>query len=375
MSEGPTSMRRGFSLAEFVRLTSSRPPDFLERKMEDHREFTVVMLCAMGIMGSLMWGWDYAVDPVGAVHTVVLRLLMLLLAAISVVLFVRAKSVTILKAGIFLLFFGTQIVFSMITARLEGGTVYGIAGYMFLVLAVILMCQGFSWEFSIMCALLSAAVPPVIALFGFMPGFKQLHYAILIWPAMGMACTALLAMSYNYGIRYDTQRQLERMSATDPLTAAANRRHFMPVLDQEIVRSNRYDHPLSLLIFDIDEFKTINDRFGHHVGDLVLMRLADTCRSIIRQTDTLARLGGDEFAVLLPETDLAGAFELAKTIQTAVDSTPSAGPDGEGASYSLSIGVAQARPEELTGFSLLRRADMALYEAKQSGRNCVRGSA
>lgn len=371
MSDPSTAKRRGVDLAEFLRLTNSRPSDFLDHKLEDHCNFTIVMLWVFGPLALAMWFWDYVIDPVGAMSTIALRLVFSLVGFVPAIIFSRVKSRIALQATVAAALVAASLIFTAIAARLDTGMVYGIGGYMFFAIAVILLCQGFSWEFGTGLAIMGGALPHILGLVGYVEGFPHLRYAVLIWPAIGMTCAAMVATSYNYGQRYDSQRQLEVLSSTDPLTEAANRRHFMPILEREIVRSVRYDHPLSLLTLDVDEFKAVNDHLGHHVGDLVLRQLADTCRASIRATDTLARLGGDEFALLLPETDIAGALELAETLRTAVKSTPPVGIDGETVSYAVSIGVTQARLGETTAFPMLRRADKALYEAKQSGRDRV----
>jgi diguanylate cyclase (GGDEF)-like protein len=163
------------------------------------------------------------------------------------------------------------------------------------------------------------------------------------------------------------------VSAIDPLTGAANRRLFMPLLEKEMARSKRYGHPLSLLMVDLDDLKLINDEHGHNVGDIVRRQLAEACRGTVCESDTLARLGGDEFAVLLPETDSQGAFDLAETVRAAVEASPALDPDGHFVRCTVSIGAAQARDTDTRDTSLIGRADEALYEAKQAGRNCVRG--
>jgi diguanylate cyclase (GGDEF)-like protein len=166
-----------------------------------------------------------------------------------------------------------------------------------------------------------------------------------------------------------TGEMLEKQSREDALTGLANRRHFDERLAIEIARAERYQHPLCLLLLDLDHFKRINDSAGHAAGDSVLRLAARTMAANARATDFVARIGGEEFAVLLPEQDLSGAFAAAENLRAMV-----AGLDTGDIAPSLrvtaSIGLAAVRPGEGRD-ALLRRADAALYEAKNAGRDRV----
>src|SRR5664279_2643346 len=163
---------------------------------------------------------------------------------------------------------------------------------------------------------------------------------------------------------------LGMLATTDGLTSLYNRRQFDVLARAEWARFQRYGRPLSLLILDIDKFKSINDQFGHDAGDLVLKAVADICKSTKRQPDLLARIGGEEFALLLPETDEAAAEIVAERFRTAIQDHPRI-LAAEKIQVTVSIGVAGATLA-MSGFEvLLKRADEALYEAKRTGRNRV----
>ncbi|MDD5370152.1 MAG: diguanylate cyclase [Anaerolineaceae bacterium] len=164
--------------------------------------------------------------------------------------------------------------------------------------------------------------------------------------------------------------QVQRLAVTDDLTEQYNRRGFFELGEREIERFHRFGRELSIIMLDIDHFKEINDAFGHAVGDQVLATLARRCRTHIRQVDVLGRYGGEEFVILLPETDMATAAEIAERIRSSIASEPVATPQGEIA-LSISLGVASATPEVLNLAALLDRADAAMYQAKQKGRNRV----
>ncbi len=177
----------------------------------------------------------------------------------------------------------------------------------------------------------------------------------------------------TYGNVSDLVRSADEMAElamTDALTGIYNRRHFMARLDSEWKRFRRYERPLSLLLLDIDHFKSINDRYGHDVGDQVIVAVARLCGMQTRDSDVAARIGGEEFAILLPETGLLDARIVAERLRVAVAERPLASSAGPIA-VTVSIGTACADSNRPTRPNLMKRADEALYAAKRGGRNCV----
>ena len=167
------------------------------------------------------------------------------------------------------------------------------------------------------------------------------------------------------------ESKLRQLAITDSLTGLANRRHFLKRLQQEWERYQRSEQPSSLLMLDIDHFKRINDRYGHAMGDEVLIAVTKACQREIRKIDLMGRLGGEEFAILLTETNARRAHEVAERIRTAVIGERHADLDGE-ERVSVSIGVASFI--KASGIdALMALADAALYRAKEAGRNRVAG--
>ncbi|QIK37676.1 GGDEF domain-containing protein [Caldichromatium japonicum] len=162
------------------------------------------------------------------------------------------------------------------------------------------------------------------------------------------------------------QDELHLASITDPLTGLYNRRYLYQRLEQEIEFANRYAHPLSIILFDLDYFKQINDSFGHNLGDEVLVWISGILRSTIREVDIAGRHGGEEFLVILPHTDLEGAIEVAERLRSEIDSIEWS---VHGLKVTISGGVAQYNGEPLDEF--VHRADCKLLEAKESGRNRI----
>lgn len=197
---------------------------------------------------------------------------------------------------------------------------------------------------------------------------------ILLMATVALRFAALSrALQREINSRQDTEQQLltsnatlERLANTDRLTGLWNRLKFEEVAQQEVGRAERYGYPLSLVFFDIDHFKEINDRHGHEIGDQVLCRLADRVREHLRDSDSLCRWGGEEFLILMPHTDRQQARQLAEKLRELI----SASPLLEQQPISASFGIAQLQPGELLR-DLVRHADTALYRAKQLGRNRV----
>ena len=164
--------------------------------------------------------------------------------------------------------------------------------------------------------------------------------------------------------------ELQRLAWTDTLTLTANRRAFMQALAEEYRRARRYQHPLTVLMIDLDQFKTVNDRYGHAGGDAALKAFAEAVRPLLRDTDHFARMGGEEFAILLPETEVTEGCRIAERLrrtvaEVSVDS--SQGPFR----ITASIGIAEMRADDADAEETLSRADRALYAAKAGGRNRV----
>ena len=162
---------------------------------------------------------------------------------------------------------------------------------------------------------------------------------------------------------------VQRQAMTDELTGLANRRRFMEALTAEIDRAERFGTGLTLVLADIDDFKRINDGFGHHVGDEALRRFARLLTGELRDIDVAGRLGGEEFAVLLPETDLEGGFIAAARIRRAVEKSELVLSDRIRIRFTASLGLASYEGDAAD--TLLQRADAALYKAKADGKNRV----
>ena len=158
-------------------------------------------------------------------------------------------------------------------------------------------------------------------------------------------------------------REARQIADLDALTGLHNRRYFHETLAREVARAHRYERRLALVVFDLDDFKAINDRIGHLAGDGVLAEVAERVRSVVRSADVACRVGGDEFGIILPESTIADAEQLSHRMQAAVASSPIGGAG----TLQLSAGAAELRAED-DAVKFFERADHALYRAKESGK-------
>jgi diguanylate cyclase (GGDEF)-like protein len=161
-------------------------------------------------------------------------------------------------------------------------------------------------------------------------------------------------------------REAKQLADLDALTGLHNRRYFHETLAREVARAHRYDRRLALIVFDLDDFKGINDRIGHLSGDGVLAEAAERIRDVVRSADIACRVGGDEFAVVLPESTLSDADQLYARLRSALSSRPV----GQAGPLTMSAGMAEVQPDD-DAIAFFQRADHALYGAKEAGKGQV----
>lgn len=197
-------------------------------------------------------------------------------------------------------------------------------------------------------------LPPMLALVG-----EDLLVVV------GFALLLAGLWRWNHSNR-ELHQSLRDLAVTDYLTGALNRRGFDAKVKEEVKRTKRYNSPLSLITFDLDNFKSINDQFGHDTGDEVLVRCSETIFSCMRDVDIFARTGGEEFSILIPATAIGGALDMAEKLREAMEKARFP----RNMKVTASFGVGELFPEESFP-QLMHRVDQALYEAKYRGKNCV----
>ena len=173
-----------------------------------------------------------------------------------------------------------------------------------------------------------------------------------------------IALLFIYYV-FETKNRFEKIAVTDKLTGLYNRYKFYQVANQELSRAKRHNRPLSLILLDIDQFKKINDSYGHDIGDYILKRIANLLKNNLRKYDLIFRWGGEEFLILAPETDAKGAMRLAEKIRKLI-----ASQNFERAgNVRVSLGITELTPQDKEIDALIKRADTALYISKKEGRN------
>lgn len=208
---------------------------------------------------------------------------------------------------------------------------------------------------------------------------RRLYWSLGGGAAVLVVVTAVLFRFHGLNLRLreeiaerrGLEERLRVLADTDPLTGVMNRRRFLQRAAHEMARFRRSGRSPSLLVMDVDHFKQVNDEHGHATGDEVLKLVTGTCENVIREIDTLARMGGEEFAVLLPETGLADAMEVAGRIRTVMERVHAHDSAGNPVGVTISVGVTEVRESDRDVDAPLARADRALYRAKEAGRNRV----
>ncbi len=256
------------------------------------------------------------------------------------------------------------LVLVLVTSVLDYVTGYELRLTVFYLVPIFLAAWDVSLFWGVLISVLSGLI---IALTDWVTGKPYSHEAYILWDgAVRTGVFVVIAYSFYY-LRSSLSKE-RTLARTDDLTGVANRRHFFEMLETEIQRTERYGHSFSLIYTDLDDFKAINDRFGHTAGDAVLRRLAGVMRANTRATDVVARLGGDEFAVLLPETELESARTVVRKVSAALHE---AFGEGEGR-ITLSIGLLVVRNLPYSVDDLIKAADALMYQSKDEGKNTIR---
>lgn len=341
---------------------------YLRRKYYEHRKYTIAMstLCSLGCAG--LWIWDYVIDPIGAKTTIWLRLLMLAIGLIYTLVLRKLAYSRWITAAIFFTAICWEVIFVSILNLLDTGMVFGISGFMFFLLFPLLIMQGLSTRVNIFYIIIIALIPQLLAIAGFARSFQHKQYAVLIWSEAVMAIIVQITLKNNYLIRCNTQRQLEIAATTDKATGVSNRGYFMNYLKYILEASQAPDTDLSIILLDIDEFKGINDKYGHPAGDKVIEKLADICKDHAGERGMIGRLGGEEFCILLSGVGQEQAMAIAEGIRQNAAEDCLATEKGI-IRFTCSLGVAEWRGDSLE--EIYERVDHALYKAKQMGRNQV----
>ena len=229
------------------------------------------------------------------------------------------------------------------------------------ILLVLIYLVRFGKQVATALSLLISAVIVYVCL------FKHFEHNLTHLILLGTLSAIVYFVGNIMNVEKDLREKLRFLSTHDELTGVYNFRSFQERLEHELERSHRYQHPLSLVIFDIDDFKKYNDSFGHDAGNIVLASVATLLKEHLRQGDILARFGGEEFTLLMPETDKTGAITATERIRQAI-----AGQHFHHRQVTVSAGVAVYPEEAGNAQKLFQQADQNLYQAKAYGKNCTK---
>lgn len=351
--------------------------ELLERRFADQQAFTTAMLLLFAPFSAGLWTWDWVIDPAGAPAVLPYRLMMGLTAAIpawatsSGRLSTAAKSWIIAVASCLII-----AEFYVICSHLADGFTYGIGGFMFAQMCGFLLWTGLPFVGIALIQIVGAGIPHLLAWLLDESAFPHLKYAVLIWPATGLALAAHYAMYSEFMRRVQLSRRLVEMASIDSLTGALNRRTFMSEATDRVAACSSYDQPVSLMFIDADHFKSVNDRFGHAVGDAVLTRLGEIVRAQLRKNDLCCRWGGEEFVVLLCDSDEQTGTGVAQRMLSAIRRGTVPIENDSPLTFTASIGMVAASASATGLDALIRKADEAMYAAKKAGRDrlCVAGA-
>ncbi|HHQ4691063.1 TPA: sensor domain-containing diguanylate cyclase [Aeromonas veronii] len=201
-------------------------------------------------------------------------------------------------------------------------------------------------------------------------GKQHYYWSVKVPFKLADGTPTLIGISSDITELHQLKEQLQYQSVRDSLSGLYNRRFFFEVCEKNLSMNMRHQLTSVLIVLDVDQFKRINDRYGHPLGDQALIHLGKVMQSVLRSEDVLARIGGDEFAILLPNTTLSAATSLAERLRQQVMQSPLPLADGDELVITISAGLVEnSKGEQME--SLYARADQMLYQAKQSGRNCV----
>ncbi|MES0686588.1 GGDEF domain-containing protein [Providencia stuartii] len=349
--------------------------DYLNKKFNDHRLYTAAILLILIPLGLAEGIFDYKSHPEIKSELFKLRLYFLLLVIPAWIILksscLKLATATILITLVFSAYLGIRIIEH--TGEDLVTTVSNFALYPFFIFFVLI---GFSIYIQIFFLTVAFSFVVLSENHGVLDELIQNVYFQISVQSSVSALFIMLVFSWSYYHRYNLLLALEKSSQTDPLTGVANRRYFDSKLKSEASRSARSSSDCALILLDIDHFKRINDTFGHPTGDRVICALADLCVNQSREIDLVARLGGEEFAVILPDTNITDAKNLAERIRKHVEDISVTGDAGEIVKWTISLGVSSL-PEsrssryttEIVMEMFIKKADNALYEAKKKGRN------
>ncbi|MFB2773891.1 GGDEF domain-containing protein [Shewanella xiamenensis] len=359
-------------------LKSEVTPAYLQKKMLDHRLYTIFLILSFIPLSIIDYFFEHNDFNLKSDSLLLVHILYLWLAIPAYVLYkntdYRINYLTLILV-IILSSIHSVIIFNIMNAEAIL-IVSEIVTFPFFIFFILI---GISLYLQVITLLASIFIHLYLHFEGAVEKVSSVLYLQIMVQSSFSAIFIMAIFSWSYHNRYYLEIALEKSSSTDPLTGSANRRHFNNFILAEVTRCTRTQQNCSLILLDIDFFKRINDTFGHPSGDRVICALAHICVENSRKIDLVARLGGEEFAIVMPNTNVTEAYNLAERIRVNVESTIVLSDSNEDINWTVSLGISQySAPvseelfsEEAAVESLIQMADSALYKAKSNGRNQI----
>lgn len=362
----------------FSMLKSEATPAYLQKKMLDHRLYTTFLILFFIPLTIVNYFFEYNDFNLKSNSLLSIHVLYLWLVIPAYVLY-RNTDYRINSLTLILVVLLSSIHTALILNIMNANTIVTVSEIVTFPFFIFFILIGISLYLQLITLMVAIFIPLFLHFEGAIEKVSSALYLQVMYQSSFSAIFIMVIFSWSYHNRYYLEIALEKSSKTDSLTGLANRRYFNNFILTEVTRCTRTQQNCSLILLDIDFFKRINDKFGHPSGDRVICALANICVENSRKIDLVARLGGEEFAIVMPNTNVNEAYNLAERIRVNVENTIVLSDSNEDINWTVSLGISQySAPvseelfsEESAVESLIQMTDSALYKAKSNGRNQI----
>ncbi|MER4002616.1 GGDEF domain-containing protein, partial [Klebsiella pneumoniae] len=359
-------------------LKSEATPAYLQKKMLDHRLYTTFLILFFIPLTIVNYFFEYNDFNLKSDNLLSIHVLYLWLVIPAYVLY-KNTDYKINYLTLILVVLLSSIHSALILNIMNANAIVTVSEIVTFPFFIFFILIGISLYLQLITLMVAIFIPLFLHFEGAIEKVSSALYLQVMYQSSFSAIFIMVIFSWSYHNRYYLEIALEKSSKTDSLTGLANRRHFNNFILTEVTRCTRTQQNCSLILLDIDFFKRINDKFGHPSGDRVICALANICVENSRKIDLVARLGGEEFAIVMPNTNVNEAYNLAERIRVNVENTIVLSDSNEDINWTVSLGISQySAPvseelfsEEAAVESLIQMTDSALYKAKSNGRNQI----
>jgi diguanylate cyclase (GGDEF)-like protein len=357
-------------------LRSFRDERFRDVRHRDFARFSAIasLITALFILSTI--AWDFSIDPANAHLAVNVRLTQALAVALMGLVFWLSPGSIWSYVAFLLVPLYVELSFIEVVTRLENGQALAIGGFLYFFIFVPFIGRSLDLFYNIFVLTVLAIAPTILHSGGYADAINIDVYHAYVWMVFGPIVLIMIATEFLHWHMDLYRQELAHRAYHDELTGLPNRRHFMELAGKLHALAPRQNTPVSVMYMDIDNFKRINDDYGHTAGDHAIQMLARTIESALRRSDVIARYGGEEFVAWLHGADAEQALHVAERIRETVRNTAlQLDQESDAVHCTISIGIATESSPSLDEDSdlgdMLREADKALYEAKHSGKDRI----